>query len=74
MSLCMLGQACYQFKAFDRAKAAIEESLAIGRKVGMPAEDMDIARKALASPWPASASMQRARRRHRPHTFPRPPR
>ena len=48
MSLCMLGQACCQLKAFDKAKAAIEESLAIGRKVGMPAEDMDIARKALS--------------------------
>lgn len=48
MSLCMLGQACCQLKAFDRAQAAIEESLAIGRKIGMPAEDMDIARKALS--------------------------
>lgn len=48
MSLCMLGQACCQLKAFDKAKAAIEESLAIGRKVGMSAEDMDIARKALS--------------------------
>jgi tetratricopeptide (TPR) repeat protein len=48
MSLCMLGQACYRLQAFDRAKAAIEESLAIGRKVGMSTEDMDIARKALA--------------------------
>ncbi len=47
MSLCMLGQACYQLKAFDKAKAAIEESLAIGRQIGMPEEDMDIARKAL---------------------------
>jgi tetratricopeptide (TPR) repeat protein len=48
MSLCMLGQACFHLKAFDRAKAAIEESLAIGRKVGMAAEDMDVARKALS--------------------------
>ncbi|SEJ00852.1 MULTISPECIES: tetratricopeptide repeat protein [unclassified Variovorax] len=48
MSLCMLGQACYQCKAFDKAKANLEECLAIGRKIGMPAEDMDIARKALA--------------------------
>jgi tetratricopeptide (TPR) repeat protein len=47
MTLCMLGQACYQFKAFDRARASLEESLSIGRKIGMPAEDMDIARKAL---------------------------
>lgn len=48
MSLCMHGQACYQFKAFDEAKASLEESLAIGRQIGMPAEDMDIVRKALA--------------------------
>lgn len=48
MSLCMLGQACYQLKAFDKARAAIEESLAIGRRVGLSAEDMDVARKALA--------------------------
>ena len=48
MSLCMHGQACCQFKAFDEAKASLEESLAIGRQIGMPAEDMDIVRKALA--------------------------
>ncbi|MGJ7607938.1 tetratricopeptide repeat protein [Variovorax sp. LT1R20] len=48
MSLCMHGQACYQFKAFDEAKASLEESLAIGRQIGMPAEDMEIVRKALA--------------------------
>ena len=48
MSLCMHGQACYQLKAFDKAKASLEESLAIGRRIGMPAEGMEIARKALA--------------------------
>lgn len=48
MSLCMLGQACHQLKAFDKARASLEESLAIGGRIGMPAEDMDIARKALA--------------------------
>lgn len=48
MSLCMHGQACYQFKALDEAKASLEESLAIGRQIGMPAEDMEIVRKALA--------------------------
>ncbi|MCR6478127.1 tetratricopeptide repeat protein [Variovorax sp. ZS18.2.2] len=48
MSLCMHGQACYQFKAFDEAKASLEESLAIGRQIGMPVEDMEIVRKALA--------------------------
>ncbi|MDH6167779.1 tetratricopeptide (TPR) repeat protein [Variovorax boronicumulans] len=48
MSLCMHGQACYQFKALDEAKASLEESLAIGRRIGMPAEDMEIVRKALA--------------------------
>jgi tetratricopeptide (TPR) repeat protein len=48
MSLCMLGQACYQLKALDKARPALEESLAIGLKIGMPAEDMDITRKALS--------------------------
>jgi len=47
MSLCMLGQACHQLGAFDKARACLEESLSIGRKIGMPAEDIDIARKAL---------------------------
>ncbi|WP_418119209.1 tetratricopeptide repeat protein [Variovorax sp. 350MFTsu5.1] len=47
MTLCMLGQACYQIDAFDKARASLEESLSIGRKLGMPAEDMDVARKAL---------------------------
>ncbi|MDN6882506.1 tetratricopeptide repeat protein [Variovorax sp. CAN2819] len=47
MTLCMLGQACYQIDAFDKARANLEESLSIGRKLGMPAEDMDVARKAL---------------------------
>ena len=48
MSLCMFGQACYQLKALDKARPALEESLAIGLKIGMPAEDMDITRKALS--------------------------
>jgi len=48
MSLCMHGQACYQLKSLDEAKASLEESLAIGRRIGMPAEDMEIVRKALA--------------------------
>jgi tetratricopeptide (TPR) repeat protein len=48
MSLCMLGQACHQLKAYDKARASLEECLAIGRRIGMPAEDMDIARNALA--------------------------
>lgn len=48
MSLCMLGQACHRLKAFDKAQAHLEESLAIGRQTGLPAEDMDVARKALA--------------------------
>lgn len=47
MTLCMLGQACYQIDAFDKACASLEESLSIGRKLGLPAEDMDVARKAL---------------------------
>ena len=47
MTLCMLGQACYQSDAFDKARSSLEESLSIGRMLGMPAEDMDVARRAL---------------------------
>jgi hypothetical protein len=63
MSLCMLGQACYQFKAFDEAKASLEESLAIGRQIGMPAEDMEIVRKALAMTLAGIGEHAAARRR-----------
>jgi tetratricopeptide (TPR) repeat protein len=64
MSLCMHGQACYQFKAFDEAKASLEESLAIGHRIGMPAEDMEIVRKALAMTLAGIGEHAAARRRH----------
>ncbi len=48
MSLCMYGQACYRFKAFDKAKASLEESLAIARQIDLPADDLQTIRKALS--------------------------
>jgi len=48
MSLCLYGQACYRLKAFDKAKASLEESLAIARQISLPAEDLQIIREALA--------------------------
>jgi tetratricopeptide (TPR) repeat protein len=72
MSLCMHGQACCQFKAFDEAKASLEESLAIGRQIGMPAEDMEIVRKALAMTLAGIGEHAAARRRraHLPANLP----
>ena len=63
-SLCMHGQACYQFKAFDQAKASLEESLAIGHQTGMRPEDMAIVRKTLAMTLAGIGEHAAARRRH----------